>query len=102
MLCFAVLCVSGAAGTRTGNPEKFKADWQPAKVKMRLALGFCGHVAKTAFSSLSARKLEAGHRVEVKLRRTLCCPGVSPFVCLFLRGGSHAACLSLNRLAWPC
>lgn len=34
---------------------------------MRLALGFCGHVAKTAFSSLSGRKVEVGNRIEVKL-----------------------------------
>lgn len=67
---------------------------------MRLALGFCGHIAKTAFSSLSARKLEAGHLVEVKLRLTLCCSAVSRFVCVFLRAAPTRRA-SLNRLPWP-
>lgn len=33
---------------------------------MRLALGFCGQFAKATFSSLSVKKLEVGHHIEVR------------------------------------
>lgn len=33
---------------------------------MRLALGFCGQFAKATFSSLSIKKLEVGHHIEVR------------------------------------
>lgn len=33
---------------------------------MRLALGFCGQFAKATFSSLSIKKLEVGHYIEVR------------------------------------
>lgn len=59
------------------QPWKIKSRLAVRKVKMRLALGFCGQFAKTTFSSLSVRRLEVGHHIEVKgsvsaLRRTLC------------------------------
>lgn len=66
---------------------------------MRLALGFCGHVAKTAFSSLSGRKVGVGNRIEVKLRQTVCCCAVSQSLCLFVSAGGFHAYRSLNRLA---
>lgn len=42
---------------------------------MRLALGFCGQFAKATFSSLSIKKLDVGHCIEV--RRFLHCGGVA-------------------------
>lgn len=52
-------------GTATLSSEKFKSRLTVWEVKMRLALGFCGQFAKATFSSLSAKKLEVGHQIEV-------------------------------------
>lgn len=48
------------------EPWKIQSRLTAWKVKMRLALGFCGQFAKATFSSLSVKTLEVRQQIEVR------------------------------------